>query len=217
MSPASSSSQALPPFGLAADVMDRMDRVDGVDAVGGAGGAEKPAAAEPGALARYVETVGLPAAEPAHRPESFVQLVTFRLDDELHALPIERVREIVRADGLTRVPQAPRHVRGLKSLRGALLPVLEVRTRLGLAPATLTPASRILVVEGRRRLLGLLVDAACQVARVPRSAVQPPPPEVVSRMSRHVVGVVRLEPAMALLLDVEALLVVSKAEEEAAP
>lgn len=188
-------SALLPAFGLASDLLDLLEAE-----------AEQP-------LARYVDSVAPPARAAAPVVEPPIHLVTFLLDGGLHALPVERVREIVRVQGLARVPQAPPHVRGVQSLRGALLPVLEVRTRLGLAPAPFTPDSRVLVCEGRERLLGLLVDAASQVVRLPRSAVEPPPPEVVSRLSRFVAGVARVGEAMALLLDLEALLLLPRAEE----
>lgn len=157
-------------------------------------------------LARFVEATGAPAHHVAPAPVPTLPLVTFALAGELYALPVQRVREVVRADGISRVPQAPEHVRGVKSVRGRVLPVLEVRTRLALPALEPTPAARVLIVEGRGRLLGLLVDEVHKVTLVPTAAVTEPPPEVRSRLSRHVTAVVQLTPRVALLLDVDALL-----------
>ena len=107
---------------------------------------------------------------------------------------------------ITRVPQAPAHVRGVHNLRGAILPVLEVRTRLGLSPATLSPSSRIVVAESRSKRIGLLVDGVHQVIRIPESSLEPPPAEVKSRLSEHVVGMVPAHERLALLLSLDKLL-----------
>ena len=181
----------LPSFGLAAEVLAAAGAVDPKD---------------PERLARFVETVAQPAKIDEPPREELLHLVAFRLEDELHAAPIDRVREIIRVHELTRVPGAPEHVRGVQSLRGAILPVLETKTRLGLPAVELCADSRIIVVEARGRLLGLLVDAVLQVHRVPRSQIQPPPPEVRSRCSEYVVGVVPVGERLALLLDLDGLL-----------
>jgi purine-binding chemotaxis protein CheW len=182
----------LPACGLASEVL---------------GSLPPPDPRDPDRLVQFVQAVAAPAHAPAPAPEAMVHLVAFRLGEELYAAPVERVTEIVRVQALTRVPQAPEHVRGVQSLRGAILPVLEVRTRLGLTPATVGPDSRVVVVEGHGRLVGLLVDAVLHVSRVPRSAVRPPPPEVRSRLCEHVVGVVPLGGQLALLLDLDKLLI----------
>jgi purine-binding chemotaxis protein CheW len=192
----------LPASGLASEVLDRL---------------EAPDPSDPRRLVEFVKAVAPPAAAPAVEAEATFHLVTFRLGEELFAVPIEKVVEIVRVQALTRVPQAPEHVRGVQSLRGAILPVFEVRTRLGLPPATVTPESRVLVAEGHSRLLGLLVDAVSQVRRLSRSALQPPPPEVRSRCSDYVVGMVQTEGAMALMLDLDRLLILPTQSNEDSP
>jgi chemotaxis signal transduction protein len=73
-----------------------------------------------------------PVAPPLH-------LVTFVLDREEFGIPIGRVREVLRVGDITRVPEAPLHIRGVTSVRGRILPVVELRTRLGL-PGWANPA-----------------------------------------------------------------------------
>jgi purine-binding chemotaxis protein CheW len=130
-------------------------------------------------------------------------LVTFVLEREEFGIPIARTREIVRVADITRVPQAPPHIRGVMNLRGRILPVVEIRTRFGLGPAVLTDRSRIVVVEAHGRTVGLLVDAVAQVVKVAESAVVPPPEEVVSHRSDYITGVARLGARLIILLELE--------------
>ena len=166
---------------------------------------------DPRRLERFIESIGPTSRAPTAAAEPRVDLVCFRLDepenrDNLFALSIAHVREVVRVNELVRVPHAPEHVRGVQSLRGVILPVLEVKTRLGLQPAIVTAASRVLVVEARGRLLGLLVDGVERVISTGLSTLTRPPADVVSRLSAHVMALAHLPIGMALLLDLEKLL-----------
>src|SRR4029453_13642723 len=107
--------------------------------------------------------------------------VIFGLAREEFGIPIARAREIVRVPEITRVPQAPPHIRGVMNLRGRILPVVEIRPRFGLERAELTPRSRVVVVEAHGRIAGILVDVVSQVVKIGESAIVPPPDEVFSR------------------------------------
>jgi purine-binding chemotaxis protein CheW len=136
-------------------------------------------------------------------PAGELHLVSFALDREEYGIPVTQVREVIRVAEITRVPQAPAHVRGVANLRGRILPVVELRSRLGLEPAVLTPRSRILVVEVGDRVLGLLVDAVLQVAKVPLESVAPPPEEVLSADSDYLSGVARWNGRLIILLELD--------------
>lgn len=134
--------------------------------------------------------------------------VAFRLDREDYGFPIENVREILRVEEITRVPQAPPYIRGVTNVRGKILPVVEIRTRLGLAPLVPTGASRVVVLEVGARTLGLLVDGNVRVAKVRASQVSPPPEEIVSARTDYVVGVAKREEGLLILLEPAKTLVV---------
>lgn len=138
--------------------------------------------------------------------ERELHLVVFRLEKEEYAIPIELVREVVRVADVTRVPHAPNHIRGVMNLRGRILPIVEIRTRLDLTPAVLTPASRVVVVEVAGRIVGLLVDAVGQVARVGESLIAAPPDEVRSAGAEAVTGVARVGNRLLVLLDLNRVL-----------
>jgi purine-binding chemotaxis protein CheW len=141
---------------------------------------------------------------PAPVPE--LHLVTFALDREEYGIPIAQVREVIRVGEITRVPQARTHVRGVTNLRGRILAVVEIRTRMGLTPAEITPQSRVVVLGIQQRVLGILVDAVFQVVKVPTNCVTPAPEEVLSPGTDYITGVARWNSRLIVLLDLEKVL-----------
>ena len=143
-------------------------------------------------------------AAPKKAAEAEYHLVTFVLEKEEFGVPILKVVEIIRVSEIRRVPQAPPHIRGVTNLRGRIIPVVEIRTRIGLTPASVGHLSRILLVEARGRVFGLLVDAVTEVLKVPASTVTPPPPEVLSTASaEYLIGVAQLSKRLIVLLDLD--------------
>lgn len=155
-------------------------------------------------FADAMEARAAAAEAPAPGPE--LHLLTFLLDREEFGIPVTQVREVIRVAEITRVPQAPAHVRGVANLRGRILAVVELRSRLGLAPAELTPRSRVVVVEVRGRVLGVLVDAVSQVTKVPQASVAPAPEEVLAADVDYLTGVARWDGRLIILLDLEKVL-----------
>jgi chemotaxis signal transduction protein len=103
------------------------------------------------------------------------ELLVFSLDGAPYALPIERVREIVRPRALTAVPHVPSEVLGVISLRGEIVQVIDTRRRLGLAPAESARHTRVIVLNGEDgEVTGLLVDAVHEVLRVEESELRAP-------------------------------------------
>ena len=138
--------------------------------------APESATAEGGASARagWESLARAAAHREAAVPEYLRQLLTFELDGAPYALPVERVREIVRVRPITPVPRVPADVRGVISLRGEIVQVVDLRRRLGLELLAATRSSRIVVVHaGDDRVAGLLVDAVREVVSVPDEAVRP--------------------------------------------
>jgi purine-binding chemotaxis protein CheW len=104
------------------------------------------------------------------------QVVIFRLDKEEFGAPIASVQEIVRVpEDLIRVPQAPKFVEGVINLRGTVLPVIDLRRRLGLEQVERTDRQRIMVflIAGVRT--GFIVDQVAEVLKIPKAAIEPAP------------------------------------------
>jgi purine-binding chemotaxis protein CheW len=92
------------------------------------------------------------------------------------------------------------------NLRGRILAVVEIRTRMGLKAAEITPRSRVVVVGIRERMLGILVDGVSQVVKVPTTTVTPAPEEVISPGTDYITGVARWNSRLIILLDLEKVL-----------
>jgi purine-binding chemotaxis protein CheW len=132
-------------------------------------------------------------------------LVTFTLG-ETYGVPIGQVQEIVRVMAITRVPNTPAHMEGVINLRGRVLPVLNLRRRLGLPGQPVTKASRIIVTEIGSKVVGLLVDGVSHVIKVEAALVEPPPEEVLEVDTDYLTGVCKLKDRLVIILDLERLL-----------
>jgi purine-binding chemotaxis protein CheW len=131
------------------------------------------------------------------------QYVTFYLRDEEYGVPILQCREIVRFSTITRVPEAPAHVRGVVNLRGHVVPAVDTRTCFGLDPGSPTPRSRLIVVEVAGRLLALVVDRVARILKLAASSIEPPSDAAAAR---GVTGLARLGDTRIVLMDVARLL-----------
>ncbi|HHY94853.1 MAG TPA: purine-binding chemotaxis protein CheW [Firmicutes bacterium] len=100
-------------------------------------------------------------------------LVVFQLSKEEYAITVDRVREVVNAERITRVPGAPEYVLGVVNLRGRVVPVLDLRRRLGLPPDN-PEHPRIMVVEDGPAVVGMLVDRASEVLRLGAGQLKDP-------------------------------------------
>jgi purine-binding chemotaxis protein CheW len=125
-------------------------------------------------LQRDKEREDLAAADESSDDDE--QVVVFRLDKEEFGVPIESVQEIVRVpDELTHVPKAPPFVEGVMNLRGAVLPVIDLRRRLGLTTLDRSDRQRVMVflIEGMRT--GFIVDSVAEVLKIHKSAIEASP------------------------------------------
>jgi purine-binding chemotaxis protein CheW len=143
--------------------------------------------------------------------------VVFRLDDEEYAVDVDAVQEIIRVpETLIRVPKSYDFVEGLVNLRGTVLPVVDLRTRLGLGRTERDERQRIvvLIIGGVRT--GFIVDSVAEVARVGRNVLEPAP-ELSAEQARVVSRVANLpdQQRMLLLVQVDQLLAAGQADRAA--
>ena len=135
--------------------------------------------------------------------------VTFTLAGESYAFPVGAVQEILRVGTITRVPDAPHPVRGILNLRGRVVPVVDLRVRLGLPSGETNSAARVLIATARGRLIGLLVDSVEQVVRLDAAAFEPPPPDVLTENSNYLRAVCQHGAGLLILLDMDRVLEVA--------
>jgi purine-binding chemotaxis protein CheW len=135
-----------------------------------------------------------------------LQVVGFRIANETFGVRISSVREIVRVPEITSVPNAPDTVEGVINLRGKIIPVMDLRKRFGQAEIHNDKKNRILVVELEGKLLGLIVNSASEVLKIPPSEIEAPATVFADGESSYVTGVGKLNGRLIILLDIIKLL-----------
>jgi purine-binding chemotaxis protein CheW len=146
-----------------------------------------------------------------------VQYLTFTLGDEVFAMDIRTVREIIQHAAMTVVPLMPNFVRGVINLRGAVVPVIDLQSRFGRATTVVGKKTCIVIfdasTEGEKVELGLMVDSVSEVIDILPAQIEPPPHFGTSIQRDFIRGmgkvdgefIVILEPARALNIDDMAL------------
>jgi purine-binding chemotaxis protein CheW len=222
---AESSRIALPSSGLAADIL-ALAASGALEPVGGAGGAggaplvERRAAAPEAAAAvpaHNISLFGAAVREERKAVEATEHLATFFLSGEEYGIDVRLVQEIIRVGEITQVPRAPGFIKGVINLRGRIIPVIDLKRKLGLGEVSeAARQSRIVVVKVRDRLVGLLVDGASQVLKVPVASIEAAPEEVVEIDANYLRGVAKLENRLIILMDLNKVLALELREGGAA-
>ena len=135
-----------------------------------------------------------------------LHIVGFRVGRETYGVPIISLHEIVRVPEITAVPDAPDYLEGVINLRGKIVSVIDLRKRLGEAPGPFDRRQRILVVEHKGRLSGLIVDSASEVIKIPLENIEPAPLELEEGSLHCVTGLGKSNGRLIVLLDLARLL-----------
>lgn len=130
-----------------------------------------------------------------------LHIVGFRVGREMFGVEIQMVHEIVRLMEITSVPDAPDYIEGVINLRGKIIPVIDLRKRFGEKEIASSKKNRILVAEVGGRMVGLVVDAASEVLKIPPTNVDPPPNVFEDGELNYVTGVGKLDGRLVILVD----------------
>jgi purine-binding chemotaxis protein CheW len=146
------------------------------------------------------------ATEAASAATGSSEFLTFRLGGEHYGIPILAVQEIRGYDAPTAIANAPAFIKGVINLRGVIVPVLDLRLRFGLA-APCDATTVVIVLGVAQRVVGVVVDAVCDVVPLAPSAIQPPP-EFASTVleTRYLTGLATVDDGLVILLDIENLM-----------
>ena len=135
------------------------------------------------------------------------QYVTFKLDDEIYAIDVAHAREIVEVPRLTRMPNAPEWIRGVINLRGAVVPVIDLKSKFSMGVAAITRDSCVLVVEfmfdATNFVIGVLVDSVLSVMEVEPTQVEPPPKFGARYSRKYLQGVGRCDNRVFMILNAD--------------
>ena len=145
-----------------------------------------------------------------------IEFISFAIGDAQYGVDIMAVREIKEWSTVTPLPKQPDYVRGVLNLRGAVMPVIDLRCRFGQGLTETTPTHIIIVVQIGERQVGLLADRVLDIVSFESSQVQPVPQVARSARDLFLSGLVSIEGAMIALIDLDNLLSVQIDAEDGA-
>lgn len=136
-----------------------------------------------------------------------IQCLTFDLDEEIFAVEVHRVREVLDPTKITKIPRAPEFLLGVINVRGNVIPIVDLHKKLGMQQSDTDTDSRIVVLEaemdGEITTLGALADSVREVTDLSAADIEPPP-RIGSRWkSEFIRGIGKLEEEFVILLDID--------------
>lgn len=151
------------------------------------------------------------AAQGLQDESELSQYLAFQIGSEEYALDIGQISEIIKPREYTDIPRVPDFILGLISLRGVVVPVIDLRQRFHMGPVELTTAARIIVCREGEITAGFLVDRINQVVKLAADRIEPPP-AVISGVDRGLIGGVgRYQGRMIILLNLAGVLEIASA------
>lgn len=130
-----------------------------------------------------------------------LKLIIFKLGREEYGLDILSVQEIKRLMSITRVPSTPSYIKGVINLRGSVLPVIDLRSRLALEEKALTDAARIVVVLVNENIVGFIVDEVVEVTTMSRTNVEPAHALSTGLSTEYISGIAKADNRLFILLN----------------
>ncbi len=140
------------------------------------------------------------------------QLIIFKLADEHYGVNIVAVESIIEPQGITKMPRVPDFVEGITNLRGAVIPVIDLRKRFDMPYTDETKDTRIVVVEIDGITAGMIVDAVTEVAHVADDAIELPSPMVSNINTAFITGIAKVDNRLIILLDLNKVLSINERE-----
>lgn len=135
--------------------------------------------------------------------EEYLEYLCFRVSDEIYGISIMDIKEIIKPREVTEVPRAPSFVSGVISLRGVIIPIIDMQERLGLIRETVTGRERVIVVRHGESFSGLFVDEIIQVVRIFNDCLEAAPAVLEGIDRDFVTGIGRADGRMIILLNLE--------------
>jgi purine-binding chemotaxis protein CheW len=134
------------------------------------------------------------------------EFLTFRLGEEEYGIDILRVQEIRSYEQPTRIANAPAFIKGVVNLRGVIVPIVDLRLKLGCANADYNSFTVVIVLNVRGRVVGAVVDSVSDVMELTKDHVKPAPEMNASVDTSFITGIGSVGERMLILMDIEALM-----------
>jgi purine-binding chemotaxis protein CheW len=130
-----------------------------------------------------------------------IKMLTFSLDNVFYGVDVNQVREVKNFEGATPVPCAPNYVKGVTNLRGEVVPVIDLRKRIGLSDKK-ENESGIMVIVQDKHPIGVIVDSVIEVLTLQKKDIETGPESLITRRSDGVIGVAKHDKDLIVLLDI---------------
>jgi purine-binding chemotaxis protein CheW len=134
------------------------------------------------------------------------ELLTFRLGEEEYGIDILKVQEIRGYDAVTRIAGAPAFIKGVINLRGTIVPIVDLRIKLGLPQPTYDQFTVVIILHVAGRISGIVVDAVSDVLHLAAEQIRPAPDFGHAGASIHVLGLASLDDHTIILADIEKMM-----------
>lgn len=138
---------------------------------------------------------------------SATQLLTFTLGEEVFALDIARVREVMDYTTVTKVPRTPEYMSGVINLRGVVVPVVDMRRKFGMSPTEKTVNTCVIIVElvleGETVVVGAMADSVCEVVDLESAQIEPAPRIGTSLNTEFIKGMGKHNDTFIIILDID--------------
>ncbi len=138
------------------------------------------------------------------------EFLTFRLGDEEYGIDILKVQEIRSYEAPTRIANAPSFIKGVVNLRGVIVPIVDLRLKLGCSSAEYNGFTVVIVLNVRGRVVGAVVDSVSDVLELGKDSIKPAPEMSSSIDTSFITGIGSINDRMLILMDIEGLMASSE-------
>jgi purine-binding chemotaxis protein CheW len=138
--------------------------------------------------------------------EPMRELLTFTLGEESYGIDILKVQEIRGYETVTRIANTPDFIKGVINLRGHIVPIVDLRIKLGLGEARYDKGTVVIILNVLKRVVGVVVDSVSDVITIPVSSVNPAPEFGSVLGTQYILGLATIESQMLIVIDIEGLI-----------
>ena len=146
-----------------------------------------------------------PTESRASRGSASIEFISFSIGEDQYGIEITDVREIRGWSDVTHLPKQPDYVRGVLNLRGAVVPIIDLRCRFGQGKTEATPMHVCIIVQIADRSVGILADRVLDIVSADTAKIQPVPKVALGNESELLSGLVSIESGMIALIDLRHL------------
>jgi len=147
-----------------------------------------------------------PSAAAGKPPDKALEFLAFTLGQEEYGIDIQKVQELRGYDTVTRIANAPAHIKGVVNLRGIIVPIIDMRIKFNLGTPTYDQFTVVIVLNIASRVMGIVVDSVSDVITLTPDQVKPAPEMGAVLDTDYLIGLGTLDERMLILVDIDKLM-----------